>query len=91
MDNKIKFTTDEGETVELYVLEETKFNGCSYLLAAESEDDEAVAYIMKQVTKDANGEVSYEFVEDDKTIDAVAGIFEELLDGEVDLVGEDEE
>lgn len=91
MDNKIKFTTDEGETVELFVLEETKFNGCSYLLATESEDDESVAYIMKQVTKDANGEVSYEFVEDDKTIDAVAGIFEELLDGEVDLVGEDEE
>lgn len=92
MDNKILFTSDEGEKVEFYVIEEARLNGTSYLLVSESEDDdEAIAYIMKQIVKEGEKEAAYEFVEDEKEISAVAGLFEELLDGEVDLVPEEEE
>lgn len=87
MENKIIFTTDEGEQVEMFVLEEAKLNGTAYLLVTEDEDDEeSVGYIMKQVAKDGSKELTYEIVEDEKEMRAVSGLFEELLDGEVDIV-----
>lgn len=90
MENSIIFKTDDGQDVTMYVIEEAKLNGNTYLLVSESEDDdEAVGYIMKQTEVSAAGEVSYVMVEDDNEIDAVAGLFEELLDGEVDLVPDD--
>lgn len=90
MENKITFTADDGEKVELYVIEETKLNGSTYLLASETEDsDEDVAYIMKQIEQKGSSEVTYVIVEDEKEIDAVAAVFEELLEGEVDLVSDD--
>lgn len=89
MENKITFTGDDGEALEFFVIEEARLNGTSYLLVSDSEEDEAMAYIMRQVIKDGDKEVSYEFVEDEKEIDAVAGLFEELLEGEVDLLPEE--
>ncbi len=84
--DKILFSSEEGDKIEFFVIEEAKFNGTNYLLVSESEDeDEAMAYIMKQVVKSGD-EITYEFVEDDKEIDAVAGLLEELLDGEIDIV-----
>ena len=38
---KIAFTFDDNETVDFFVLEETKINGVTYILVTESEDDEA--------------------------------------------------
>ena len=91
MENKILFTGDDGEKVEFFVIEEAKLNGTSYLLVSESEDDdEAMAYIMKQIVREGEKESFYEFVEDEKEIEAVAGLMEELLDGEVDLVPDEE-
>ena len=55
----------------------------------ESEDDETMAYIMKQVVREGEKEAVYEFVEDEKEINAVAGLLEELLDGEVELIPDD--
>ena len=92
MENKILFTGDDGEKIEFFVIEEANLNGTSYLLVSESEDDdESVAYIMKQVVREGDKETIYEFVEDEKEIDAVAGLLEELLDGEVDLVVDEEQ
>lgn len=91
MENKIIFTSDDGEKIDFFVIEEAKLNGTSYLLVSESEDDEAMAYIMKQVQRDGEKEAIYEFVEDEKEIDAVAGLLEELLDGEVELIPDDEQ
>lgn len=90
MESKIKFITDENQEVEMFVIEEAKLNGNTYLLVSESEEDDGVGYIMKQVEGD-NSDVSYVIVEDDREIDAVADLFEELLDGEIDLIPEDEE
>ena len=46
--DKIKFVTDEGETVEFYVEEQTRVNGTDYLLVTDSMDDEANAYMYLQ-------------------------------------------
>lgn len=89
MENKIIFTSDEGEKIEFFVIEEAKLNGTSYLLVSETEDDEAMAYIMKQIVRDGEKDAVYEFVEDEKEIDAVAGLLEELLDGDVELIPDD--
>lgn len=79
----IPFVTEDGEKLELYVLEQTKINGINYLLVADTldEDDEDVeVYVMKE-TKDSKEEYdSYEFVEEEQELEAVGKIFEELLD-----------
>ncbi len=76
-----------GEKIELIPLEKTVFNGSVYILAEESEDDETMAYILKQSGEDDN-DLVYTLVEDEKELDAVAPIFEELLEGEIELVSE---
>ncbi len=63
----------------MYVLEQTMIGGVNYLLAADSEEDEADAYIMKEITGDENDSV-YEIVEDDKELEALSKVFAELLD-----------
>ena len=78
---KISFTpTGEQSDVEFYVIEETRINGSNYILVAESEEDDAEALILKEVSGDNVTEVIYEIVEDDIEIDAVAAIFGELLE-----------
>lgn len=77
--DSIEFETEDGEKVSLYVLEQTMIGGVNYLLAADSEEDEADAYIMKEITGDENDSV-YEIVEDDKELEALSEVFAELLD-----------
>lgn len=84
----IPFVTDDGEELELYVLEQTKINGINYLLVADTldeEDDDVEVYIMKE-TKEQEGEefASYEFVEDDNELASLGKVFEELLE-DVDI------
>ncbi|MBO7530191.1 MAG: DUF1292 domain-containing protein [Lachnospiraceae bacterium] len=86
----ISLTGEFGETIDLIVLEKTEFGGNIYVLAEESEDDETVAYILRQNGEDEN-ELTYSIVEDEKELDAVAPIFEELLEGEIELVSDDED
>lgn len=40
----VNFTTDNGEEIPFFVVEETKIAGENYLLVTDSEDDEAGAY-----------------------------------------------
>lgn len=86
-DNKIIFTNDDGEEEELFVLEETKLNGVSYLLVSEEEDDgenDIDVYVMKEVASE-DETLTYEFVEDEKELDSLADIFAELLGDEEEL------
>ena len=69
-----------GDACLFYVIEEMKLAQCSYLLVAGSEADESDAYILKEVTQDADGSVTYEMVEDERELDAAAKIFSELID-----------
>lgn len=80
---KIAFTVPEtGEEVEFYVVEETRINGKNYLLVTESDDEEedADAYILKDLSKSEDTEAVYEIVEDDGELEAVSKIFAELMD-----------
>lgn len=83
MDNnieKIEFTfSDSEESVEFFVVEQTMLNGISYLLVTDSKEEEAEAYILKNVGTD-DDESIYEMVEDENEIDAVGSVFAELLE-----------
>ena len=77
---KIKFCFGESEeSVEFFVLEQTKINGASYLLVTDSKEDDAECLILKE-TSSGRKESVYEIVEDDVELTAVSKVFEELLD-----------
>ena len=85
---KISFTHKEtGETVDFYVLEETRINGMNYLLVTDSEEEEdGECYILKDVSKAEDSDAVYEFVENDDEMDYLFKIFTELMeDMEVEL------
>lgn len=87
MDNKIIFTGENGEEVELFIIEEARLNGLSYLLVTDDEDsEEAEAYIMRQVEGSDSKELDYEFVEDEKELKAISVLFKELIDDDTELV-----
>ena len=68
---------ENGEDVTLYILEETKLNGCYYILAADSEEED--------------GEAVYEFVEHEDEAEHMLRVFQALLEedgAEVDLRSE---
>ena len=83
--DKITLTADDGEKIELFVIEQTKVNGSDYLLVTESQDEDAEAYILKDTsTRDAS-EAVYEFVDDEDELNAVAGVFSEMID-DMDII-----
>ena len=83
---KIIFTLEDGEKVEFYVLEQTVLGGISYILVTESEEEEAEALILKDMSAQGEEEALYEIVEDDSELGAVSKIFQEMLeDVEIDL------
>ena len=80
---KLTFVTEDQESVDFYIMEETRVNGINYLLVTESEDEEdeeAEAYILKDTSKAEDTEAVYEFVESEEELDAVSRIFAELLE-----------
>lgn len=84
---KLEFLDDNGEKIEMFVIEETRINGVNYLLVAESDssDEDTDAYILKDVSDSSDEEAAYEFVEDDSELEAVGKVFAELMDDDVDL------
>ncbi len=75
----IEFEAENGEKISLYVLEQTMLSGVNYLLVADGQEDEAEAYIMREVSAGDNQSV-YKIVEDDTELEALSKIFSELLD-----------
>lgn len=88
MSEKIKFVVPEtNEEVEFYIIEETRISGINYLLVTEEADDseeEAEAYILKDISKEDDSDANYIIVEDDEELDSVGKVFAELLD-DIDL------
>ncbi len=74
---------DTGEETPFYVLEQTCIAGITYLLVAESEEEDSYAYILRQIETDEE-DIIYEVLEDDEEIRLIAKVFEELLE-DVDL------
>ena len=82
---KVGFTDPvDGETVEFYVLEQTKINGYNYILVTEDEDGDCDCYIMKE-TIESDGESTYDMVEDDTELNVLAKVFAEMMD-DIDIV-----
>lgn len=79
---RITFSTEDGEEVEFYVLEETMIHGVNYILVADSdnEEEEANALILKEKSVGDNDEVIYDVVENETELLSISKIFEELLD-----------
>ena len=81
---KIKFQSPDGTVEEFYIEEQTMIGGVSYLLVSDSMDEEATAYILKDVSTGTEPGACYEMVEDDEELQAVYKVFEQMLD-DVDL------
>ena len=86
---KISFMPEGEEAVEFYVLEQTRLGGIDYLLVTDKEDGDADALILKDMAKDGEAESIYEIVSDDKELQAVAAIFEDMLE-DVEFIAESE-
>ena len=82
---KIVFETDDGPS-EWYVLDQTRINGCNYILVADSVTGDAECMILKDTAPDESKESVYEEIMDDNELDIVAGMFEESL-GDTEIVG----
>ncbi len=84
MEEKIAFTTEDGQEVSFYVIEETTIGGKNFLLVASEGEEEQEAMIL-QMTGDSDGDqVVYEPVEDEEQLKAISKVFEELLE-DIDL------
>ncbi len=82
---KITFTfADSEESVEFFVLEQTRIGGMNYLLVTDSEEDDGEALILKDLSKDGEQEALYEIVEDDDELEAISKIFSQMLE-DIDL------
>ena len=79
---KIKFMLDTKESVEFYVLEQTKLGGISYILVTDAEEGDGEALILKETAENSDRKESvYEIVSDDTELSAVAAVFENRLEG----------
>ena len=82
---KIAFQLQDSlETVDFFVLEQTRINGADYILVTDAEDGDGEALILKDLSEDGEQEAVYEIVEDDDELEALSVIFGEMLE-DVDL------
>ncbi len=85
---KIKFMPElNEEPIEFFVVEQTTLAGVTYLLVTDKEEGDAQALILRDVTEQNNEEKVYAVVDEEKELDAVSKVFENLLD---DIVFEQE-
>lgn len=77
---KIRFTDEDNKQVEFYIEEQARIGGTTYLLVSDSQEDEAEAYIMKDVSRETDLEACYEFVEDELELEAVMSVFQQMLE-----------
>ncbi len=81
---KIKLQTEDGRQ-EFYVEEQTRINGFNYLLVSDSvTDEEAQAYILKDVSDPTSQEACYVMVEEEEELEVVSGVFSQMME-DVDI------
>lgn len=72
------FTNDLGEEEVFYVQAMTVLGGINYVLVTETEDLAGDAYILKQ-SEETEEEITFDMVDDEDELDALADVFEELI------------
>lgn len=81
---KVKFTDpDTEQSTEFFVLEQTTIGGNNYLMVTLDEEGDSDAFILKELSGD-DSQTTYEMVEDDKELEAIAKVFAELME-DVDI------
>lgn len=71
---------DSEETVDFYVMEQTKINGMNYLLVTEEEEGDCDAFILKEISGEDAQELSYEMVESEEELEYISKIFASILE-----------
>ena len=84
MGEKIILNGDDGEAIELYILEGTRLGGADYILASDVETGDGECYILKDMSAQDDDTAVYEIVQDDHENDYLLSVFAELLE-DVDL------
>lgn len=84
---KIRFNAEGGDPVDFFVLEQTRIGGINYILVTDFEEGDGEALILKDVSKDTDAEGVYTIVSDEQELNAVAGVFENMLE-DVEFVQE---
>lgn len=77
---KITFNPEGEEPVEFYVLEQTRIGGFNYILVTDFEEGDGEALILKDISRDGEEESVFTIVSDDEELEAVSGVFENMLD-----------
>lgn len=77
---KIVLSGNEGDTLELFILEKTTLGGVDYMLGCEEETGDCDAYILKDMSKTEDAEGVYEIVSDETELKAVGQVFQSLLE-----------
>ena len=79
---KITFRPEGEEPVEFYVLEQTRIGGHNYILVTDVEEGDGDALILKDMSQDGEEESIYDVVSDDEELEAVSGVFADMLEDE---------
>lgn len=82
---KITFRPESEEPVEFYVLEQTRIGGHNYILVTDVEEGDGDALILKDMSQDGEEESIYDVVSDDEELEAVSGVFADMLE-DIDLI-----
>ncbi len=77
---KIIFKPEGADPVEFFVLEQTRLGGHDYILVTDFEEGDGEALILKDMSEEGEEESRYVIVSDDDELDALAPVFEDLLD-----------
>ena len=77
---KVTFNPDGEAPVDFFVLEQTRIGGYNYILVTDFEEGDGEALILKDMSKDGEEESLFVIVSDDEELNAVAGVFESMLE-----------
>lgn len=77
---KIMFHPEGEDPVEFFVLEQTRIGGYNYILVTDFEEGDGEALILKDLSRDGEEESVYTIVSEDKELQAVASVFENMLE-----------
>ena len=86
-ENIIVLTGDDGEDIEVEVIDQTIVDGTTYLLVADivdDDDEEGDCYILKDVSNGDSEDANYEIVPNDEA-DGIFDTFEKMLKDEIDF------
>lgn len=77
---KITFRVDDEESVDFYVLEQTRIGGVNYILVTDFEEGDGEALILKDLSSDGEEESVFAIVSDEEELNAVSGVFADMLE-----------